>query len=422
MKKLRVALLSEVFARQMGYLENFLPKYLARLGADVHVVATDLPSYYQMSERERKEAYTGFADATDLVPGAVESMQGFTLHVLAHEQTLGYMRMAGLRTKLRSIRPDVVQTQHVIGWIPLQAALAKPELGYKLFTGSHYHASVFPLANKRVPPWNTELLRCRIARSLPGWVVGLFTEKCYAITTDCADVAARFFGVPRKKIDICPLGVDTELFRPIANQEQREERVRMRQRLGFSESDIVCIYTGRLGEDKNPLLLSRAVAHLASAGEPFRGLFVGNGVQAQAIRSCSGCVVQPFVPVQDLGNLYRAADIGVWPTQESTSMLDAAACGLPIVANDTMTAPERLEGSGLAYKLNDAEDLIRTLLKLRDRETRDRLGCCGVQKMARDFSWESVARRRMQDYEAALHPAGPRKARAVSKEALERAD
>ena len=100
-------------------------------------------------------------------------------------------------------------------------------------------------------------------------------------------------------------------------------------------------------------------------------------------------------------------------------MLDAAACGLPIVANDTMTAPERLEGSGLAYKLNDAEDLIRTLLKLRDPEIRNRLGSYGVQKMARDYSWESVARRRLRDYEAALRSTGSRKEKPVSEEVLE---
>jgi glycosyltransferase involved in cell wall biosynthesis len=405
----------------MGYLENFLPKYLARLGADVDVITTDLPPYHQMNERERK-AYEGFADGNDLIPGAVESIQGFRLHVLAHQRALGHMRMVGLREKLRSIRPDIVQAAHVIGWIPLEAALAKPSLGYKLFTGNHYHASVFPLANKRPSSWSKELLRCRVTRTLPGWLVSLFTEKCYAITSDCADVAVRFFGVPGNKINICPLGVDTELFRPISNQEERLGRLQMRQRWGFSESDIVCIYTGRLGEDKNPLLLARAVAHLTAAGEPFRGLFVGNGVQAQAIQSCPGCVTNPFVPVHELGNLYRASDIGVWPTQESTSMMDAAACGLPIVANDTMTAPERLQGNGLAYKLNDVGDLVRALLQLRDQEPRRRLGTNGVQKMARDFSWESVARRRLQDYEAALRSPGAQKEKAVSKEMLERVD
>src|SRR6267154_628418 len=75
--KMKVALLTEVFPRNMGYLENFLPKYLVRLGIDVHVVTMDLPPYYQMKEKEFKETYGGFADSKDRIPGAVETIQGF---------------------------------------------------------------------------------------------------------------------------------------------------------------------------------------------------------------------------------------------------------------------------------------------------------------------------------------------------------
>ena len=395
-----MVLLSEVFAKNMGYLENFLPKYLARLGVEVHVVTLGLPPYYYL--KESKATYGGIAPGEDLSPGAVESFEGFTLHLLPHKRVLGYMQIEGLRKKLGSIRPDIVQTTAAIGWTPLQAAAAKPLLGYKLFTGNHYHASVFPLANKRSSQWSRELLRCRMTRTLPGWLVSLVTEKCYAITTDCADVATRFFGVPKSKIDVCTLGVDTELFRPISSEKDQLERLALRQCLGFSGTEIVCVYTGRFSEDKNALLLARAVAHLAGKGEPYRGLFLGNGVQAQAIQACASCTIHPFVPVHELGDFYRASDVGVWPTQESTSMLDAAACGLPVVANDTMTAPERLEGNGATYKLNDLGDLIRALLEFRDRRTRESFGALGARKMARDFSWESVARRRLGDYEAAL--------------------
>jgi glycosyltransferase involved in cell wall biosynthesis len=405
---MKVALLTEVFPRNMGYLQNFLPKYLVRLGIDVHVITMDLPPYYQMEEKEFKETYNGFADSEDLIPGTVETIEGFTLHVLRHKKVLGYMQMDGLRKKLASIRPDIVQTMAPIGWIPLQAALAKPFLGFKLFTGNHFHASVFSLANKKLSPWNLELLRCRMTRTMPGWLVSMSTEKCYAIAPDCADVATRFFGVPRSKISVCPLGVDTELFNPASTERDLKRRALLRQRLGFSDSEIVCIYTGRFSEDKNPLLLAKAVAQLASAGHPYRGLFVGNGVQTQAIQSCEACTAQPFVPVHELGDFYRASDIGVWPTQESLSMMDAAACGLPIVANHTMTAPERLDGNGAAYKLNDFGDLVRVLLELRDPETRRRLGASGAQKMADDYSWESIATRRLRDYEAALRPTGQR--------------
>jgi glycosyltransferase involved in cell wall biosynthesis len=399
---MRVALLSEVFAPNMGYLENFLPKYLARFGAEVHVITTDLPPYYQMKENELKNTYGGFADASQLVPGTTETIEGFTLHVLPHKRVLGHVQMVGLISKLRSMRPHIVQGTHVIGWTPLQSALAKPFLGYKLCSGNHYHSSVFPLSRRKLPFWSMDLLSCRITRTVPGWLGSLLTERCYAIAPDCADVASRFFGVPRRKITVCPLGVDTELFSPITNETELVDRNYLREQLGFSASDIVCIYTGRFSEDKNPLLLARAVAQLAQRGECFRGLFVGNGVQATAIQAQRGCVIHPFVPVKRLVQFYRASDIGVWPTQESTSMLDAAACGLPVVANDTMNALERLQGNGLTYRLNDLGDLVRVLGGLHDGATRAQLGACGAQKMAKEFSWESIARRRLRDYEAVL--------------------
>jgi glycosyltransferase involved in cell wall biosynthesis len=120
----------------------------------------------------------------------------------------------------------------------------------------------------------------------------------------------------------------------------------------------------------------------------------------------AGCVTHPFVPVQELGDFYRAADIGVWPTQESMSMLDAAACGLPIIVNDTIAAVERIDGNGLKYKLGDVDDLVRALLELGDPLARQGLGSFGAKKMA-GFNWEAIARRRLQDYRTALAVISP---------------
>jgi glycosyltransferase involved in cell wall biosynthesis len=180
------------------------------------------------------------------------------------------------------------------------------------------------------------------------------------------------------------------------------ERAEIRKRFGIGDHEILCIYTGRFTEDKNPLLLAKAVATLRSAGDPYRGLFVGNGTQAGAIRQCDGCQINPFVPVTELPQFFRSADIGAWPTQESMSMLDAAACGLPIVVNDTLRAVERIEGNGLTYRLNDSDDLARVLLSLRSQEAREGLGRRGAVKMRDEFGWGRIAEQRMRDYQAAL--------------------
>jgi hypothetical protein len=168
----RVALLSDSFSRNVGYLENMLPKYLARKHLDVHVLSMDLPPYYWL--REFADTFKGFLE--ELRPGTIEKLEGYTLHILPHKRVGGYMRMVGLGKKLRSIRPDIVQTMTAIGWNPLDAALYKQFFGYELFTGAHMTASVFPLARREVPWWNRERLKCTIFRTVPGRLVSLFTR------------------------------------------------------------------------------------------------------------------------------------------------------------------------------------------------------------------------------------------------------
>ena len=176
----------------------------------------------------------------------------------------------------------------------------------------------------------------------------------------------------------------------------------MRAELGYAEGDLVCIYTGQFTDVKNPLVLAQAVVLLRGQGMSVRGLFIGNGPQNDAIAACDGCTVLPFRPHRELPRYYRASDIGVWPTQESMSMLDAAACGLPIIVNDTLLATERIEGNGITYRLNDVRDLADKIRSLSDPARRRQLGDTGASRIAELFSWSAIARRRLADYQAAV--------------------
>jgi glycosyltransferase involved in cell wall biosynthesis len=317
------------------------------------------------------------------------------VHILGHKQTLGQMRMVGLGKKLRSIRPDIVQTTKAIGWIPLDAAVYMLFLGYKLFTGCHITASVFPLANRKLPWWSGERLQCVFLRFIPGHLISFFSQKCYAVTEDCARIASRCFGVQSQK-------VDTDHFYPALSEVAVRERCLLRQQLGFKEDDIVCIYTGKFTEEKNVTALAEAVEQLRSRQEAFRGLFIGNGPQRKALEGFPSSVVLGFMPYFKLAQYYRAADIGVWPGNESTSMLDGAACGLPVVISDRVAYRAPVDGNGRVFKNNAPEDLLRVLHELRETQTRKSLSSSGAARMACDFSWESLAKRRLRDYQIAL--------------------
>jgi glycosyltransferase involved in cell wall biosynthesis len=254
-----------------------------------------------------------------------------------------------------------------------------------------------------VKPWDRELLASRVLRAFPGRVISFATELCFAATRDCADVAERFFGVPPSKIAIEPLGVDTEVFFEDHSAVAEQKRNETRASLGCRSDEILCIYTGRFTAEKNPLLLAQAVAKLRAAGAPYRALFVGNGPQEADIAASDGSSLRPFAPFRELPPWFRAADIAVYPTQESMSMLDAAACGLPLIVNDTLQATERIDGNGIQYKLNDVDDLVRALLSLRDAELRRKLGARGADRMAAEFSWTALARRRLDAYSRAVN-------------------
>jgi glycosyltransferase involved in cell wall biosynthesis len=89
-------------------------------------------------------------------------------------------------------------------------------------------------------------------------------------------------------------------------------------------------------------------------------------------------------------------------------MIDAAACGLPILVSDQLRARERVDGNGLTYRLGDVEDLATVIRHFLDPSIRSSLGQAGARKVATTFSWEGIARQRLHDYKAALRTRGAR--------------
>jgi glycosyltransferase involved in cell wall biosynthesis len=198
------------------------------------------------------------------------------------------------------------------------------------------------------------------------------------------------------------LGVDTEYFFPAQTEAHTAQRTLLRHRLGFNDHEVVCIYTGKFTSDKKVHLLLNAVEQLRARDLPFRALFIGEGPQGRELGNDAWSTVLPFMSFSELGPFYRAADIAVWPGNESTSMLDAAACGLPVVISDEVFYRAPVEGNGRVFQQNDPRSLSETLFALGDPAIRKALGTAGAARMAREFSWESIAKRRLLDYQAAL--------------------
>lgn len=398
---MKIVIVSGFYSTGMGYSENCLPKTLAILGHDVHVITSCLNVYGNLPDYDNTyKPFLGNADQGT----SIFRTDGYTVHRLPSTFIFGYVYIKGMYKKLKQLLPDVVQSTEIASVNTFKLATIKPLLGFKLFCETHQHLSVIkPYLKNNEPRFLVERFVYKITRTLPSYIASLFIEKCYAIAPDCAMVANLYYGVPSAKIKLQSLGTDTELFRPVTSETEKAGRRALRKKFGFEDNDIVCIYTGRFSEDKNPLLLANAIDEISKSEKPiFHGIFIGEGVQREKMKDKSKVYILPFMKHTDLVSYYNMADIAVWPRQESMSMLDAAASGLPLVVTDKIGDKNRVTGNGKTYRENDVKDLKRILLGLSDKKNREELGLKGREKMVSLYSWINIAKEIESDYREAL--------------------
>ena len=199
-------------------------------------------------------------------------------------------------------------------------------------------------------------------------------------------------------MELINIGCDTNLFHPVNDKLMENNRKIKRNSFGYDDDDIVCIYTGRLSDEKNPLLLAQAINSLSEVSKKWRVIFIGNGSQYEQILLNKGVTVIPFMLYTQLPGIYRMADIGVWPTQESLSMLDASAAGLPLVLSDQIGDKGRIAGNGYFYVENNLNSMIEKLSKLQDLNERREMSLAGFKNIEENYSWNSIVKKYIYSY------------------------
>lgn len=392
---MKIVIVSDWFSEQMGYLENCLPRELAATGVEVHVITSTAQVYFDSPEYD--ETYRRFL-GEPLQPAGHFELDGVSIHRLPLIMYRGRIGIKGLAAEIRAIGPDIVQILDHTSLSALQVGWLRLRARFCLFSANHVMGSVFPPPGQRPPslPWR---IRTRFSLWLPGRILSTLVERCYAISPDAADVAERYFGIPARKIQESPLGVDAKLFHPPGSHETGARDL-LRQELGVTSEETLCIYTGRLSADKDPLCLAQATGILRAKGHRIASVFIGEGQQGTDIEAVEGCTTRPFVPFVDLPKYYKAADLGVWPRQESTSVFDAKASGLPVVGSDRVD-DGRFDHGGAVYREGDAHSLAEVLVGLLEPSSRAQLGAA-ARRDIEARSWRSIAEERLRDYESAL--------------------
>ncbi len=106
---------------------------------------------------------------------------------------------------------------------------------------------------------------------------------------------------------------------------------------------------------------------------------------------------------ETLLEMYQKADLFILPLLECTAnnvLLEAMACGLPVVATDLQGVRDYVDGEcAILVPKMDVDALVAAILELRGDSQRRNAMCRAARSRALDFGWENIAQQLSGVYE-----------------------
>lgn len=215
------------------------------------------------------------------------------------------------------------------------------------------------------------------------------------------DIAAQM-GVPTERMNVVPVGVDEEIFRPMPHVARVPGRL-----MTTASADVPMKGLPDLLEALAKLRVERPDAHLVVIGRQkdksaTPALIERLGLDG-AVQFVSGVTEERIV------ELYAEAEVAVVPSlYEGFSLpaIEAMACGVPVVATTGGALPEVVGPDGVAARTvppNDPSALAAAIIGLlEDPDLRDRIGSRGRHRVLQKFTWRACAVGMVENWQALL--------------------
>ena len=380
------------FVPELGYQEYYLAKRHKKMGHDVYVIASDLlypfPNIVAMlndagvksTSRKRK---AGFEIAEGIKVYRLKSLFEYSDFILAK----------GLKQTLNSIKPDVVFAHESRQGLPALAAFYKNKIGYKLVVDQHdfYHKIPnYPLWKKALRLLDYFLFR--------KFIVNYSIDragKIVAVTKETKKFLIKTHKISSKNISLIPLGVDIDFFR-----FDNKTRASVRKKLNIKENNIVLIFSGIIVRRKGIELLLEALSEIKNKNVKL--MIVGSGDinyikelkdLAKKLGINNKCEFVGFVKRDCIKDYFSAADIGVWPGNNSVSIMEAMACKLPIIMVDLQLSHLVSYNNGLKFPEHNKVKLKMALEKLiNNKKLRLEMASNSVNIIKKYYSYDTIAK------------------------------
>jgi glycosyltransferase involved in cell wall biosynthesis len=320
------------------------------------------------------------------IPSEACTVAALDVHFSSHP----HLRMYG-----RALGPLLKQPWDVVHCWEEPYVVAAAQIARRVTAAARFVPATFQNIAKRYPA-PVRMMERRVMARADGWIA--FGETAYETQRARPGYASKPGRVINPGVDICA-------FRPDSSARRST-----RERLGWTLDETVVGFTGRFVEEKGIGTLLKAFAQ--STGS-WNLLVVGGGVLAREIEAvrrehaervrvvtdASHDDVPAYLNAMDLLCAPSRTTPG-WREQFGRMLIEAMACGVPVLASASGEIPHVMAGAGVLIPDDDPAVWLREIERLvAEPEARAELATRGLERARARFAWSVVARAHLDFFE-----------------------
>ncbi|MDY6965921.1 MAG: glycosyltransferase family 4 protein [Halobacteriota archaeon] len=233
------------------------------------------------------------------------------------------------------------------------------------------------------------------------WYGSYIADKVITVSHHLKDEVKWLYNVPDWKMSVIYNGIDLKRFDIMVNPKE------IKHRYGIPDSDHICLFTGRMTEQKGPDILIEAIPSVLKVFPDVKFVFAGNGHmtdylkhRAWALGVSDACKFLGYIPENELNELYKTSDLVCVPSRNEPFgivVLEAWSAGKPVVV--THNGFDYIEHGVNGLKVYDYPDSVAWGINevLFDNSTAKNIADNG-NNLVGAFSWDNIATKTLRVY------------------------
>lgn len=333
-------MLCDFYNHKMQYQENFLAKYYIKHGHEVTIIASTFESIFDyMSDK-----YDSTIEKNICIVDKVKIIKlPYSLNVLNRLR-----KFDDVRAILESERPDIIFSHGIHLNLSDAVQYKKKNSGCKIIMD--YHADYSNSASN----WISLNILHKCIRRMFLYSVLKYIDKIYSIVPASTVFLNEVYGIPFNKIELLPLGVDTDKAKNTMVQNRGKV---IRERLGILPTDFVIFTGGKLTPVKKTELVIEAFLQVA---DPRLHLIIVGTVDQEKSAPYKTLLntkangnkhvhFTGWLNGEEIYNYLDAADLAVFPASQSVLWQQAIGMGLPLVLGPLVEIGNKIWKQDTAY-------------------------------------------------------------------------